>query len=180
MHTLLLQPGEEVILRFRRSRAVLVPACLLVLVLLGLPLWYGLQYTVLAAVLRLYPWWCVLVLGWFAHGFFLWFREVYTVSTHRFVKVAHEGIFQRIITETALDRILNVSWRTTGPWSMLASFGDIHLQVVGRVEPLVVRSVANPAEVKEFLWRLHEDALARAHALHGMQQYSTPQQKVVS
>lgn len=179
MHNLILQPGEEVILRFRRSSSVMVPGVVLVLILLLAPLWYGYQNSVLDAILRAYPVWALLVGVWFLHKFFLWMREVYTVSTHRFVKVSHESVFQRVVTETALDRILNVSMRTTGPWSMLAGFGDIHLQVVGRVDPLVVRSVSRPAEVKEFLWRLHEQSLAQSRG-HGMQEYATTQQKMVS
>lgn len=179
MHNLILQEGEEIILRFRRSSAVLVPSAVLVLALLGAPIWYGVRYSVLDAIFRLYPLWAAVVGLWFLHRCFLWLREVYTVSTHRFVKVSHESVFQRVVTETALDRILNVSLRTTGPWSMLAGFGDIHLQVVGRVDPLVVRSVAHPAEVKEFLWRLHEQSLAHSRG-HGMQEYATSQQKLVS
>ncbi|MBP9686679.1 MAG: PH domain-containing protein [Candidatus Doudnabacteria bacterium] len=179
MHNLILQPGEEIILRFRRSSAVLVPAALLTLALFAVPVWYGLRYSVMDTIIRLYPVWGFVVGVWFLHRYFLWFREVYTVSTHRFVKVSHESIFQRVITETALDRILNVSLRTTGPWSMFAGFGDIELQVVGRVDPLVIRSVARPAEVKEFLWRLHEQSLAQSRG-HGMQEYATPHQKMVS
>lgn len=96
----------------------------------------------------------------------LWRREKYIVTTRRLVKTVHESVFRQVVTETTLDRILNISFRTTGPWSMLARFGDIDVQVVGRMEPIVVKSVRTPAQTKEFLWRLHERATANSpHAV---------------
>ncbi len=180
MRNVILKPNEEIVVVFRQSSAVLVPAAVLALVLIITPLWYAARHAALGSLFAVYPVWALLVVVWFLHKFFLWHREVYVISTGRFVKMSHESLFRRTVSETALDRVLNVSLRTTGPWSMLAGFGDIDVQVVGRVEPLVVRSVARPAEVKEFLWRLHEQVLERSGRVHGMQEFSTPQQKIVN
>lgn len=178
MRSIILQPGEEIVTVFRQSPAILLFPTLVAAVVLILPFWYASTY---ALVGRLGIWlfiWTMIVSIWFIEKLVLWRREKYIVTTARFVKTSHQSVFKQEVTETALDRILNVSFRTTGPWSMIAGFGNIDLQVVGRMEPIIVKSVYRPGEVKEFLWRLHEQSLAGRTSAHGMQEYGLPNQRV--
>lgn len=178
MRSIILQPGEEVVTVFRQSPAILAFPASLVLLLVLVPLWYATKYALLGTLKFWIFIWIALVLVWFSEKFILWRREKYIVTTARFVKTSHENVFKQEVSETALDRILNVSFRTTGPWSMLTGYGNIDLQVVGRVDPIIVKSVQRPAVVKEFLWRLHEQSLADRPTAHNMQEYGMPNQRV--
>lgn len=158
MKNLILQPGEEVAVVFRQALATLCLPVLIAIVLIILPFWYALRYALFQSYSGFLAVWVAIVCVLFLRRYYLWRREKYIVTTVRFVKAAHEGVFKHVVSETMLDRILNISYRTTGPWSMMAGFGDVDIQVVGRIEPIVAKSVHKPALVKEFLWRLHEAA----------------------
>lgn len=160
MRSLILQPNEEVVVVFRQTPMVLWWPTAILLVATFVPIWYVAHYELYASASTfLLIWLCLVVLWWMRH-IYLWSVQRYIVTTKRFVKVAHEGIFRHVVTETALDRMLNISFRTTGMLSVLARFGDIELQVVGLLDPIVVGNIADPTAVKEFLWRLHEQAVA--------------------
>lgn len=178
MRSIILQPDEEVVTVFRQSPAILTFPALVATVLLFVPFWYATKYSLVGSLKFWLFIWALLVFGWFLEKLVLWHREKYIVTTTRFVKTSHQNVFKQEVSETALDRILNVSFRTTGPWSMITGFGDIDLQVVGRVDPIIVKSVQRPAVVKEFLWRLHEQSLADRPTAHNMQEYGMPNQRV--
>jgi hypothetical protein len=161
MRSLILQAEEEVVAVFRQSRAVLVLPAVASAAAILLPVWYAVRYELLSALAFWLLLWSLVVLVWFVGRVYLWHRETYTITTRRLVKSVHEKVFQQVVSETALDRILNVSYRTTGAWSVVGKFGNVDVQVVGRLEPIVVKAVHDPAVMKEFLWRLHEQATNR-------------------
>lgn len=180
MRSVILKPEEKVVMFFRPSPAVLFKYASVALLAVVLVVWYALRYQLFAV----YGSWvfaviCVAIL-WFAHKYFLWHREKYIITTERLVKTVHENMFRQVVSESALDRILNISFRTTGPWSVVAGFGDIDVQVVGRLEPIVVSAVHRPAVVKEFLWRLHEQAVKESDTGHAMSnEYAKLNQPIV-
>lgn len=164
---------------FRSSPAVLARYILVSVVLLLLVLWYVFKYQLLA----IYWPWILVVTGivalWCLQKYYLWHREKYIITTERLVKTIHESMFKQVVSETSLDRILNISFRSTGAWSVVAGFGDIDVQVVGRLEPIIVRSVNRPAVVKEFIWRLHEQAVRATGKEHAkLNEYAKPNQPI--
>ncbi len=156
MRAFVLKPDEEEVGKFRQSPAVLFwPLVKVGAVLLAagwyvwrFDLWdlFGTVYSILAILLAVY----------YAHSLVLWYLDIYRVTTQRFIKSSYRTIFHQQVSETALDRILNISFKSTGPWSVLMNYGDVELQVVGKMEPIVVKNVKNPGMIKEYLLRLHE------------------------
>ncbi len=156
MKAFLLKPGEEEIATFRQSPAVLFWRVVVVLAFLTLSAWYvsyfvmwgflGKYFAVLATILSIY----------LLHSILLWYLDIYRVTTQRFIKSSYRTVFHQHVSETSLERILNISFKTTGLWSVLMNYGDVELQVVGRMEPIVVKNVRNPGTLKEYLLRLHE------------------------
>ena len=78
----------------------------------------------------------VAVAWWLAWKFILWYLNVYIVTTARFIEIQREDLFQKEVLETPLERILNVSFRTTGLFSVVFGYGDVLVQVVGLGEPM--------------------------------------------
>lgn len=165
MRSLILQPDEEIAVVFRQTPLVLWWHTTALLCAIIVPSWYALHYELVAPARTVLGVWILIAGIWWARHIYLWSVERYIVTTKRFVKVAHESVFRHVVTETALDRILNISFRTTGMLSVLGRFGDIELQVVGLLNPIVVENIADPTAIKEFLWRLHEKAVA-ARGVH--------------
>jgi hypothetical protein len=67
-------------------------------------------------------------------------------------------LFKKTFVETPLDRILNVSYKTTGFWSSILGFGNVEVQVVGLIEPIIFQNVSRPGPLKDYIWKAHERA----------------------
>jgi hypothetical protein len=132
MHGILLQDGEHLKQRFRQTKFVLLGPGVLASLMLYIPWSVTIKYGVredFATVLWIYSF---LVLGYFSRAYALWFRIRYIITSARLIKISHEGLFKKIVIETPLDRILNVSYKTTGFFSSLLRYGNVEVQVVGR------------------------------------------------
>lgn len=182
MRSLILQPHEDIVVVFRQTPIVLWWQTAFFIVAILAPVWYVTHYDLFVHATKPLLLWVVVVALWWLRHIYLWSVERYIVTTKRFVKVAHEGVFKHVVIETALDRILNISFRTTGIVSLVGQFGNIELQVVGLLNPIIVENISKPTAVKEFLWQLHEKAVAaRGAAQHGPQysvDYTKPNQRM--
>ena len=55
----------------------------------------------------------------------------YMLTSRRLLHVYREGLFNKHVNETYLDRILNVSFKTTGFISTIFEYGDVSVKAVG-------------------------------------------------
>lgn len=98
---------------------------------------------------------------------FLWRLNRNILTNRRLIKIAHTGLMKRLVIETPLERILNVSYKTTGILSSLFRYGDVEVQVVGLMEPMVLKNISHPSVVKDYLWKLHLSTAPQHHHLAG-------------
>ncbi len=85
----------------------------------------------------------------------------YVVTSHRLIKISRHGWFKLLVVETTLDRILNVSYKTTGMLSSLFQYGHVEVQAVGLMEPIILDYIAEPAQIKDYLWDAHQDFIEK-------------------
>jgi hypothetical protein len=158
MFTHQIHEDENLLNTYRKHELTLVPKIFQVFILIFIPWFFGLKYDFVFSAgwhTNLFLLWTILV-GFFAvHTFLVWTINVYLVTTKRLLHIAHTGLFKKMVTETPLDRILNVSFRTTGIFSTLFRYGDVLVQIVGLDHPLVLKDVPNPVQVKDSIWRMH-------------------------
>ena len=140
---------------YHQSKAVLLkPIGIAVLVLL-LSWYFALQYNLVGFAMRLLYAWSAIILIFAIRELVIWHLNAYYVTNKRLVKVSHDGLFKRTVIETPHERILNVSYKTTGVGSALFRFGDVEVQVVGLVEPIILKHIPHPAAIKDYIWELH-------------------------
>ncbi len=166
MKSLILQSGENVVSVFRQSKAVLFFPFLIAIFAIIIPAWFLWSQGALSTLFEIYILWCVGAALWVCNRIFLWYRETYTITTLRLVKSTHEHVFRQVVSESNLTSILNISFETSGPWSVVAGFGNVEVQVAGRLDPIRLIAIAQPGVVKEFLWRLHQNSVARSGLGH--------------
>lgn len=145
---------EHVRETYHQSLFVLVKPFLLSALILLVP-WYFVSQYQADSLRRILIFWTILVVVYFLRVLMIWRLNTYVVTNKRLIKMSHEGIFQRTVVETPHERILNVSYKTTGFTSVLFRFGDVEVQVVGLVEPIILKNISRPAEIKDYLWLLH-------------------------
>jgi hypothetical protein len=155
-HTL--HENEQELQTYRRHELTLAPVVLQVFALIFIPWYFGIEYNfVFSAPLHtdLFFLGTLAVAAYTLQRFVIWYLDYYVVTSERLLHIQHINAFNRTVTETSLDRILNVSYKTTGFFSTLFHYGDVHVQAVGMDQPFLVESVSEPEKVKDFIWAEH-------------------------
>jgi hypothetical protein len=123
---------------------------------LYIPWYFALKYELFVRYRSLLLLWTLIVFIYALREYILWTRRKYIITTNRLIRISHEGLFKKLVMETPLERILNVSYKTTGLWSSLMKYGDVEVQVVGLMEPIILDNIKRPQSVKDYLWHLHQ------------------------
>ena len=150
-----LLPGESVKEIFRQTEAVLFKPVLIVFCLIYFPWYFLLTYDLATSYLRLLGFWTILVLLYAVYKFLLWRLNVYILSDRRLVVVSYLGLMEKKVSETHLDKILNVGFTSRGFWQAIFQFGNVEVQVPGLLNALVLKNISNPSKIKDALWQAH-------------------------
>ena len=153
-----LHPEEEVLASYHQTFFVLHKPITLTLAAIIIPIIPLVRYGLFNQYRGLVVLWSIVFIGYFLKEFLIWHLNTYVITSQRLMKISHEGLFKRLVMETPLDRILNVSYKTTGIASSLIGYGDVEVQVVGLVEPINLKSINEPSEIKDYLWKAHIDS----------------------
>jgi hypothetical protein len=151
-----LKENERVRQIYRQSPFVLIHPLGVSVILIGLfgyALFRFSDITVLRNVLLL------IILGVLLYGFrifLIWRLNQYVVTNQRLLNYSQKGLFDQTIVETPHERILNVSYQTEGIISRIAGYGDVVVQVVGLIEPIIFKNIDTPLEIKDYLWEMHK------------------------
>lgn len=101
----------------------------------------------------------IAVLAIFAHMlkvFIIWRLNRYVVTNQRLLHYGQKGLFDQTVIETPHERVLNVSYHTEGIVSTIVGYGDVEVQVVGLMEPIILKNIVTPMEIKDYLWEMHK------------------------
>lgn len=140
---------------FRQSKIILIRPIIIALAAIILPWYFAWQYSFVNEYRTLFYFWAILVIIYLIRHVVIWRLNEYVITNQRLFRISHDGLFKRTVIETPLERILNVSYKTTGITSVVFGFGDVEVQVVGLVEPLILKNISVPAKIKDYLWQLH-------------------------
>lgn len=100
--------------------------------------------------------WIIVVLAHAIRILIIWRMNTYVVTNQRLLHYAQKGLFDQTVTETPHERILNVSYKTEGLISRFMGYGDVVVQVVGLMEPIILKNIDTPMEIKDYLWEMHK------------------------
>jgi hypothetical protein len=93
--------------------------------------------------------------SWFLRELSIYNLNVFLITSERLIVVFHEGFLKKEVYETPHERILNISYNITGPTQSLGGYGNVDVHIIGLAQPLVLKNVAKPAQLKDDLWRIH-------------------------
>ena len=147
---------------YRQHPMVLIKPLILSVLALGLPWYFLIRYELLYS----FRWFAVLlavvVLGLLLRELIIWRNNKYVITNKRLLLYSHDGLFKRSVIETPLERILNVSYKTTGVISVVFDFGNVEVQVVGLIEPIILKYISDPETIKDYIWELHKRVASKA------------------
>lgn len=161
MHKFSQHEDEHIRNIYRQSRVFLFRPLLMPLLMIGVPTYFLWQYNLLTQFKQIVYIVIVAVLIWFIREAIIWFRNCYVITNQRLILFAHDGLFKHTVIETPLERVLNVSYKTTGVVSAIFGYGDVEVQVVGLVEPIILKHIPNPSAIKDYLWEMHKRVVTK-------------------
>lgn len=156
---------EKVVLFLRQHLVVLLgPALLVVLLALAPIVFFPLLFTVLTLPFSVpisyiivgTAFWYVVTFGFALMSFLRWFFNIYIVTDKRIVDIDFIHLLYKEFSEARLDKIQDISYKSSGIFSVFFDYGDAHVQTAGNMPNIEFMSVPKPARVVEAISALLE------------------------
>lgn len=141
---------------YRQSPFVLIHPMLISILVIILPAYAGYRFGVTGILRSILILGILFVLLHAVRTLVIWRLNTYVVTNQRLLHYAQKGLFDQTVTETPHERILNVSYKTEGIISTLLGYGDVIVQVVGLIEPIILKNIDTPMVIKDYLWEMHK------------------------
>lgn len=150
-----LQPNERLLKIHRQAEIVLIKPVLIVFILLYVPWTFLIKYELYIRFNRILLFWTLLVGVYAIYKYLLWLANVYIITDKRLIAINYESLIHKIVLETPLDRIYNISAETKGLARTLLKIGNVIVQIATLSAPMILHNLKHPEGVKDFLWQIH-------------------------
>src|SRR3989338_6756873 len=150
-----LQPGEKLLKIERQAEIVLAKPVLIVFILIYVPWAFLIKYELHTRFSRFLILWTALVTLYAIYKYVLWLANVYLITDKRLIAVIYKSLINKIVLETPIDRIHNISAQTRGLAHSLLKIGDVTVQVASLTQPMILKNLKKPEDIKDFLWKTH-------------------------
>lgn len=151
-----LQPNEKLLAIHRQAEIVLIKLVLTVFALIYIPWSFLIKYELHIRFRRLLLVWTAGIVLYALYKYLLWLINVYVITNKRLIAINYKSLIHKIVQETPIDRIHNISSETQGFFKSLLKIGDVIVQVTSLTQPMVLRNLKKPEAVKDFLWNVHK------------------------
>jgi uncharacterized membrane protein YdbT with pleckstrin-like domain len=93
-------------------------------------------------------------------SFLIWvdfYLDTWIITDKRIINIEQKGLFSRVNSELALDKIQDVTTDVTGLFPTLLNYGDVFVQTAAEKERFIFRKVPNPYKIKDLLMKLQKE-----------------------
>lgn len=154
-----LKQDEHIRETYRQSRFVLIHPITMSIFTVIIPWYFVLRYGGYGGIITTVLWfWTFIVAIHLLYEVYLWYKNTYVVTNLRLIHYDQKSLFKKTVVETPHERVLNVSYKTEGIISSFVGYGNVEIQVVGLMEPMIMKNVNTPMEIKDYLWDMHARA----------------------
>lgn len=150
-----LQPNERLLKIHRQAEIVLIKPVLAVFILIYAPWAFLIKYDLHVRFNRILLFWTAVVIIYALYKYVLWLTNVYIITDRRLIAVNYKSLVHKIVLETPIDRIHNISSETKGLIKSMLKIGDVIIQVASLTQPMILKNLKHPEEIKDFLWTVH-------------------------
>ncbi|MFZ2025530.1 MAG: PH domain-containing protein [Microgenomates group bacterium] len=95
--------------------------------------------------------WYVLAFGFVLSKFLFWFFNIFIVTNERIVDIDFVNLLHKDISETQLERVQDISYKTSGILATMFNFGDVTIQTAGEMPNFMFERVPKPSEVVDII-----------------------------
>lgn len=142
------RPNEKIIFVLRRHPIIFLRGffqIMAVLIIVGIIIYLGLNFnTFLIIILG-----CLICFAIIIYHWYLWYNDIYLLTDQRLIDVDQKSLFTRVISETSLDQIQDVTAEVSGPLETFFRFGKVIIQTAGAEQNIIIELISRPNEVRE-------------------------------
>ena len=95
--------------------------------------------------------WYVLTFGFILSKLLFWFFNIFIVTNERIVDIDFVNLLHKNISETQLERVQDISYKTSGILATMFNFGDVTIQTAGEMPNFIFERVPKPSEVVDII-----------------------------
>lgn len=166
------RPNEQVVHVIRRHGLVMVKHVFLLLMLWFIPIalfvFFALALEVdffnpgIPQILAVFVGSLVYLYAWLAffHNWVDYYLDIWIVTNERLLNIEQEGLFSRVISETNISKVQDVTSEVHGKLQTFLDFGEVHVQSAGEEKRFVFEEVPHPREIAQEIIRLHDASAA--------------------
>jgi hypothetical protein len=165
------EKDEEVILLLRRHPFILVRQNLIYLLYFSIPIVvYVLGKTLFTFILSfpLYPIFILIVSLYYSFfSMFLliewidYYFDAWVITNKRLIDVEQIGLFRRIVSETRLEKIQDVTFEIKGIFGTLFHYGNIHVQTAAEAQRFIFKNIPDPGDIKTKILKLYDERVKK-------------------
>ncbi len=159
---IILKPNEHVVRVYRRFPLVDIRRYIVAFIFMLVPFFF------LFPLLRLHGWGITLGALVFVTGLFLfsrtlfmWFHNVFVVTTDRIVDFDQRGFFERVVSQSSYEKIQDVSFHIHGARQTFFRYGDVNIKSAWGSVDLCVPAIFRPDRAQRLLLDTQEAYLSR-------------------
>lgn len=149
---------EKIILLLRRHWITNIPWILLVTLMIIVPLILTivplLTFLPLRFRLIIMAMWYLLILAFVFEKFLSWFFNVYIITDERIVDVDFVSLTYREVSETQIEKIQDITYKTGGFLKAIFDYGDVYIQTAGALPKIEFEMVPKPHKIVQILNQL--------------------------
>ena len=159
-----MEDGEEIVTIVHRHRVFIYLRIAIAVVLAFLPfvVWTILRSTSVVVIenmgfgagLAFWALWLVVLWGFFWQFWTTYYMDCWVVTNRRLIDIDYERLFSRQISIIRLDRVQDITTKTTGTWATLLKYGSVIVQSAGAQEEFVIDQIADPEGLRDTISRL--------------------------
>ena len=149
--------GERIIKIIRRCGLTLWPKIFFIIILLALDFFFLYFLFKLGTIgIIIFSFVLLVILFYTFKIFRIWYYNVFIITNKRIIDIDQRGILNRIVSESPLNKIKDVSYRIKGFWPTIFRYGNLEVQMASDLFRIEVRKIKNPRAAQGLLLRLKE------------------------
>jgi len=147
--------GEEIIQTLRRHKIVFLKLAgqLLLTLIIGVFVINGAWdfFDYLWPILVIIFAFILLIAGEIYYHWYLWYNDIYIITSERVIDVTQVDFFSRHVTEITWDKVQEITFQISGMLATMYNFGKIVIKTAGPEENILIDPVDKPQEVVKII-----------------------------
>ena len=108
--------------------------------------------------------WIIIGVTYLFFEVYNWYRDLYVLTNERIIDIDQKSFFHRVVSETTLDKVQDVTYEVKGVFATLFDFGTVFVQTGGAKGTIAWEDVMKPGSVQKKIMASLDDYQKRHKA----------------